>query len=118
MPNHYNPKLKKLARTFRKNMTPAERKLWQALRGKKLNGIKFRRQVPVENFIVDFCSFSPKVVIEVDGDTHYGKEAMKKDRERDKRLKELGFRVFRFTNREILENLEGVIDFLMRELSF
>ena len=116
MPKHYNSKLKPLARRLRREMTPAEQKLWQVLRGKQIKGIKFRRQVPIEGYIVDFCSFRPKVVIEIDGDTHYSEEGQKLDRERDARLKELGFKIYRFTNREIMENFEGVVEILLKEL--
>ncbi|OAQ20684.1 endonuclease domain-containing protein [Thermosulfurimonas dismutans] len=112
----YNYKLKEKARKLRKEPTPAERKLWQMLRGRRFLSIKFHRQIPIGPYIVDFCAFNPRVVIEIDGDSHYTSEARKADEHRDRYLMNLGFRVFRFTNREVLENLEGVLEYLEKNI--
>ncbi len=108
----YNQRLKEKARKLRKEPTPAERKLWQVLRKRQFQGIKFQRQIPIGSYIVDFCAFDPKVVIEIDGDSHYTPKAQRADKKRDRFFKKLGFRVFRFTNQEILKNLEGVLEYL------
>ena len=108
----YNRKLRDRARELRRNLTPAERLLWQALRRRQFLGIKFHRQIPIGPYIVDFCAFHPKIVIEIDGHSHYNPENRKTDLKRDRFLKNLGFTVFRFTNPEVLHNLEGVLEFL------
>jgi very-short-patch-repair endonuclease len=101
-------KLKPLAREMRKDPTAAERKLWQRIRRKQIRGVKFRRQLAIDRFIVDFCSPSIRLIIEVDGPTHNTtKEA---DAHRQARLESYGFEVVRFTNRDILSNIEGVME--------
>ena len=82
--------------------------MWRYLRSSQLEGIKFRRQQPVEKYIVDFVSFSPKVVIEVDGSQHA--ENRRYDEQRDACLRRNGFTVLRFWNNEVLENIEGVLE--------
>ena len=93
-------------------MTPFERLLWAHLRGKRFFGLKFYRQRPVGPYVVDFCCYRPRrLVVEIDGDDHF---ASKKKREYDRRrtayLRRQGFEVVRFTNREVRENLEGVLN--------
>ncbi|MES1244469.1 MAG: DUF559 domain-containing protein [Acidobacteriota bacterium] len=94
-----------LARELRKQMTDAERLLWSRLRRRFL-GTKFRRQVPLGDFIVDFACMGSRLVIEVDGGQHLENAA---DRVRDRWLEENGFRVLRFWNHEVLQNLDGVL---------
>ena len=107
----YNLKLKKLARHFRKNQTNAENLLWQKIRRKQILNVQFYRQRPIGNYIVDFCCFKPiKLIIEIDGDSHFKKGSSEKDKNRDIKLKEMGFKILRITNGEIYENLEGVIE--------
>jgi very-short-patch-repair endonuclease len=101
-------KLTKIAKTLRKKSTDAELLLWQNLRAKQLEGVKFRRQQPIENFIVDFVSFEKRIVIELDGGQHAVDR--EKDRERDKLLMQAGFTVLRFWNNDVLENLDGVLE--------
>ena len=96
------------ARELRGNMTIAELKLWAEIRAKQLNGVKFRRQHPIPPYIVDFYAPQFKLVVEVDGDTHDEKE--KYDARRDDYLKRNGYAVLRFTNEEIYQDLEGVLD--------
>ncbi len=101
--------IQKTARRLRKEMTPAERTLWQILRNCRLEGAYFRRQHPVGPYIVDFICTKSGLVIEIDGDTHAGREAM--DADRTRRLQEQKhFRVIRFTNRDVLECTEAVIE--------
>jgi very-short-patch-repair endonuclease len=104
---YYNPKLKELARENRNNPTLAEKMLWKQLKGKKLKGYDFHRQKPVENFIADFYCYALRMIIEVDGSSH--NEKRNYDEIRQRRLEELGFTVLRFTNDDVLNNLEGVI---------
>ena len=96
------------AKDLRKNSTLAEGILWRNLRAKKFEGIKFRRQQPIENFIVDFVSFEKRVIIELDGSQHA--EDTSKDIERDMVLESNGYTVLRFWNNEIFENLDGVLE--------
>ncbi len=96
------------AKTLRKNNTEVERLLWGHLKTRQLEGIKFRRQQPIGRYIVDFVSFEKKIVIEIDGGQHsVGKN---RDEERDNWLGAQGFKVLRFWNNEILENIEGVLE--------
>lgn len=101
-------KLTNLAKTLRRNSTEAETILWNRLRARQIEGIKFRRQQPIENFIVDFVSFENRLVIELDGGQHA--ENRHKDIARDRLLAENGFEVLRFWDNEIFENVEGVLE--------
>ena len=100
--------LTKFAKTLRRNSTDAEALLWKRLKGRQVEGTKFRRQQPIENFIVDFVSFENRMIIELDGGQHA--EARHKDIQRDRFLAENGFRVLRFWNNEVLENIDGVLE--------
>jgi very-short-patch-repair endonuclease len=98
------------ARTLRKNSTDAERLLWAALRGHRLNGASFRRQVPIKNFIADFVCHSARLVIELDGGQHFSDQAEKKDAARSAAIEAQGFRVLRFSNLDVMENRAGVLE--------
>jgi very-short-patch-repair endonuclease len=102
------PRLTKLAKDLRKNATQAEALLWSKLRARQMEGLKFRRQQPIENFIVDFVSFEKRIVIELDGGQHA--EDNGKDKKRDIYLKDKGFTVLRFWNSEVFESLEGILE--------
>jgi len=91
---------------LRRRLTDAERLLWKALRNRQLNGDKFRRQVPIGNYVADFVCVEKHLVVEVDGGQHLDNE---KDAERTVSLESKGFRVLRFWNNEVLQNLEGVL---------
>jgi very-short-patch-repair endonuclease len=99
------------ARMLRKNMTDVERKLWSRLRSNQL-GVKFRRQVPFGTYIADFMSLKEKLIIELDGSQHYQADGIRKDKIRDEYFKQEGFNVLRFSNVEINENIDGVIDMI------
>jgi len=106
---HYNKKLRPLANNLRKQMTKAEASLWKyVLRAKMLNGYQFRRQRPVLNYIADFMAPELMLIIEVDGITHTFKEVIEKDKKKTKDLTEAGFTVYRFTDDEILNDIENV----------
>ena len=98
------------ARELRKNSTDAENMLWYHLRAKQLRDLKFRRQQPIGNYIVDFVCFSKKIVIELDGSQHDLKKIKQKDKKRDRWLKNQGFKVLRFWNNDVLENTDGVLE--------
>ena len=93
---------------LRHNLTDAERRLWQHLRNSQMEGVKFRRQQPIEMYIVDFVSFDKRIVIEPDGRQHA--EAGCRDQQRDACLAMNGFSILRFWNNEVFENLEGVLE--------
>jgi very-short-patch-repair endonuclease len=94
--------------------TDAERKLWLMLRDRRLDGIKFRRQVPFGSYILDFVCFERRLVIEVDGGQHAD---LMTDRLRDARLRAEGFRVVRYWNNDVLKNPEGVLTDLLERLA-
>jgi len=94
-------------RFLHKNMTDAERKLWCALRDRRFSNVKFRRQVSVGRFIVDFVSFERRVIVEADGSQHVESDY---DVGRDRWLRSRGFTVLRFWNTDILNDLGGVLD--------
>jgi very-short-patch-repair endonuclease len=98
-----------LGRELRQQGTPSERVLWLKLRNRQLAGVKFRRQQPLGNYIVDFVSFDKKVIIEIDGGQHNEDWFSIRDENRTVWLNSQGFRVLRFWNNEIMENLEGVL---------
>ena len=94
------------ARNLRRNPTEAEKRLWSALRGLKLPGSHFRRQVPIGRYIADFCCHDLKLIIEVDGGQH---NESAEDVVRTEWLESQGYTVLRFWNNEVLENLDGVM---------
>jgi len=98
------------ARAFRRAPTDAERKLWQALRDRKLGGLKFRRQVPIGRWTADFLCAELRLVVEVDGGQH-GESA--RDALRDAELTASGYRTVRFWNNDVLGNLDGVLGELL-----
>ena len=103
----YNKALIDKARQNRKNPTPAERKLWfEVLRRERLNRLKFTRQKPLGDYIVDFYCAERMLAIEIDGDSHDARQ--QQDETRSRRLNALGIEVVRYTNAEIINNVEGV----------
>ena len=95
-----------LARSLRSNQTDAERLLWERIRAGRLEGHKFKRQQPLGHYIVDFVCFEAMLVIELDGGQHA--EQVNEDAERTRWLTSQGFRVLRFWNNEVIENMDGV----------
>jgi len=102
------------AKQLRRNMTDAENLLWYRLRGHRLNGMKFKRQQPLGNYIVDFVCFEAKVVIEVDGGQHLDNM---QDQQRDVWLRSQGFEVLRFWNNEVLEQTDAVLEKVHQSLT-
>lgn len=96
------------AKSLRSNMTEAEKRLWQALRAHRLEGIAFRRQMPIAGYIVDFAAPTHRLVVELDGSQHGEELGQKADQLRDRNLHKLGWTVLRFWNSDVLTNLDGV----------
>lgn len=105
----YNPKLKELARELRNNSTKAEIILWMKLKGKQMYGYDFHRQKPIDNYILDFFCYELMLGIEVDGYSHEFLEVHNKDIIKEKKMNELGISVLRFTDNEVLKDMENVI---------
>jgi len=95
------------AKNLRANMTVAEKKLWNKLRCCQIRGLRFRRQVPLGKYIVDFACFEPKIIVEVDGSQH--EDQKNYDEERTRYLQTLGYKVLRFWNNEILQEIDTVL---------
>ena len=104
----YNPKLKQIARTLRNNMTLSEILLWKEIKGKNVLGYDFHRQKPIEEYIVDFYCPKLKLVIEIDGDSHDGKEGP--DFIRQKKLESKGLTVLRFWDIDVRTNVDGIVE--------
>lgn len=100
--------MKSLARALRRQATDAEHLLWKHLRGRRLAGYKFRRQVVIEPYIVDFVCFETKLIVEADGGQHI--EQMQYDEKRTAILQSLGYEVMRFWNNEILGDVNAVLE--------
>ena len=104
----------KNARQLRREMTNAEQTLWKCLRGRRLR-FKFRRQVPYGRYILDFYCPETALVLELDGGQHYTNEGIEKDMARDKYLQKRGLKVLRFSDRDVLSNLNGVMQRIYEE---
>ncbi|MDH2383364.1 endonuclease domain-containing protein [Bradyrhizobium sp. CER78] len=97
------------AKQLRRAMTRADTLLWRHLKADRLAGLNFRRQAPIGNYIADFVAHSSKLIVEVDGESHDFEERIRHDERRDEWLMSRGFCVLRFTNDDVLKNLEGVV---------
>lgn len=102
------------ARALRKNQTEAESRLWFKLRNRQMADRKFRRQVPIEGFVVDFACKDSRVIIELDGGQH--SQQARYDAGRTRTLEAAGFLILRFWNSHVLENLDGVLETIHRTL--
>src|SRR6266436_1438808 len=100
------------AKQLRQAMTRAEMLLWRYVKANRIDGLGFRRQVPIKNYIADFVCFSAKLVIELDGESHDFEERQKSDQSRDAFFESEGLQAPRFTNEQVLSNLEGVIEII------
>jgi very-short-patch-repair endonuclease len=112
----YDPKLRQAARELRKNMTDAERLLWSKIRKKQIKGFLFTSQKTLGRYIVDFYCYKANLVIEVDGSQHYSTDGIGYDKVRDECLRNQDLKVLRFTNIDVLENIDGVIEVIERYL--
>jgi very-short-patch-repair endonuclease len=107
---YYDSKLKDFSRRLRSNMTDAEQLLWSKVRRKQLNGYQFYRQRIVGEYIVDFYCPKANLIIELDGGQHYVEDMQLRDAERDHYLRAQGYQILRVSNRELFENLIGVLE--------
>src|SRR3989344_7155579 len=112
--NYNNSKMKDRRKVLRSDMTKPEQVLWYWLRTKYLKGYKFRRQYSVGYYILDFYCPKLRLGIEVDGDSHFDSKAMEYDQQRDDFLKGHNIEIIRFTNKEVMENIEGVLEKIMK----
>ena len=103
-----SPEIRQRAKELRRQMTPAERLLWHRVRDRQLAGLKIRRQHPVGRFIADFYCHEARLIIEIDGGIHT--QQIEKDEARTDYFEQRGYRVIRFANSQIVENIEQVLD--------
>src|ERR1700733_13735382 len=103
-----SPRQRNRAKQLRQTMTRAETLLWRYLKANRIDGLGFRRQVPIRNYIADFICLSARLIVELDGESHDFEERQKADQNRDAFFTADGFRVLRFTNEQVMSNLEGV----------
>ena len=108
--------LRKYSRQLRHNQTQAENHLWYFLRANRFQALKFKRQKVIGNYIVDFYCAKCKLIIEIDGDEHFTAEHKIYDDERSKILSLSGFKVIRYTNREIIHETKRVLDDILMEI--
>ena len=106
-----------LARNLRKNATIQERRLWNLLKNRQFHNLKFKRQQLIGDYIVDFICKEVKIIIEIDGGQHNEPENIEYDKTRTEYLNNLGYKVIRFWNNEIYENIEGVVLRLREEIN-
>jgi very-short-patch-repair endonuclease len=105
-----NNLITEVAKELRQRQTEAEEVLWSRLRNKQLGGVKFRRQEPIGSFIVDFVCFREKLVLEIDGSPHRQSDVKDYDEQRTLWLQSQGFRVLRFWNNDILNDVDSVLE--------
>jgi very-short-patch-repair endonuclease len=108
--------LQSRARSLRREQTDAERMMWFALRANRLDGAKFRRQIPIGPYIVDFVAAERMLIVEIDGGQHYEESHERRDARRDSFLTAKGYRVLRFSNLDILSNRSGVLETIVEVL--
>ncbi len=114
---NYGKNLKTISRQLRGNTTDAERLLWSKIRRKQIKNYQFFRQKPIGKYVVDFYCKEARLVIEVDGGQHYEDINIVEDKKRDEFLKNLGMRVLRFTNLDILKNINNVVNGIYEEIN-
>ena len=107
--NEVNEIQRDRAKRLRCAMTRAETLLWRHLKANRLSGLGFRRQTPMGNYIADFVAHSCRLIVEVDGESHDFEERVRQDARRDEWFASRGYRVLRFTNDDVMKNLEGVV---------
>jgi very-short-patch-repair endonuclease len=105
-----SPRQRSRAKQLRQSMTRAETLLWRYLKANRIDGLGFRRQVPIRNYIADFICMSAKIIVELDGEAHDFEERQQADQSRDAFFISEGFLVLRFANEQVMSNLEGVVE--------
>ena len=113
---YYNHNNLNNAKTMRSNMTNAEAKMWYYLRAKRFFALKFKRQVLIGNYIADFVCETKKIIIEIDGGQHNENDNIVQDKQRSFYLENNGYKVLRFWNNDVLNNIEGVLEVIRHEI--
>ena len=98
------------AKSLRRTMTRSETLLWRYIKAHRVDGLGFRRQVPMRGYVVDFACHSARLIVELDGESHDFESRQRHDEQRDAWFKSQGYTVLRFTNEQVLSNLEGVVE--------
>jgi len=114
-PKVSTPKMQHRAGELRQNQTEAEAKLWSRLRAHRMAGVQFRRQHAIGKYVVDFCSPRSKLIIELDGSQHL--DQVEYDLERTKYLEAKGYRVLRFWNNEVMNEIDAVLNVIWTEIN-
>ena len=104
-----------VARRLRRDQTDAERMLWFRLRDRRFSGLKFRRQAPIDQYVVDFCCADAKLILELDGGQHATRTT--EDLNRTKILEAMGYLVLRFWNHDVVQNVEGVLEEILKSVN-
>jgi very-short-patch-repair endonuclease len=112
----YNSNLKRTSQRLRCGMTDAEKLLWSKIKRRQIKNLHFYRQKPIGNYIVDFYCPAAKLVIELDGGQHYENSNISKDKIRESFLANLGLKIIRFTNLDVLRNSENVLNKIYNEV--
>jgi very-short-patch-repair endonuclease len=115
---HSKPELKDLRKNLRKHLTPAEAYLWKQLKARQFEGKRFTKQHSIKNYIVDFYCASEKLIIELDGDVHNNATAEHYDIKRTIKLERLGYKVLRFENKMVFENLASVLNEIKNQFTY
>lgn len=110
---HNKRSLLDIRSALRANSTPSEEILWEEIRNRKLNGLKFKRQHSIGNYIVDFYCASKRLIVELDGEVHNTSDQKEKDKHRDENLSEMNFRILRISNSLVLNDMETVKSLLL-----
>ncbi len=105
-----------LRRKLRRDLTPAEKLFWSYVANKQFLGLKFIKQHGIGSYIVDFCCRSKMVIVEIDGDSHFIDSNLEADHKRTQYLESLGYKVIRYNNDEVLNNIDGVFEDLKTKL--
>ncbi|MFH0852588.1 MAG: endonuclease domain-containing protein [bacterium] len=112
----YGENLKSLSRQLRRNSTDAEKLLWSKIRRRQIKDFQFYRQKPIDNYIADFYCKDARLVIEIDGGQHYENKNIEEDKKREESLNRLNLRILRFTNLDVLKNIENVVEKIYNEI--
>ena len=111
-----SPRLNSFRKNLRKKLTPAEATLWRFLKSKQIDGVRFRRQFSIRNYILDFYCPKYKIVIELDGAGHFTEKGIESDKERDEYLNSIGISVLRFENELVFKRTETVVEIILNKV--
>ena len=100
------------AKSLRRSMTRSEILLWRYIKAHRIDGLGFRRQIPIGSYIVDFACHRARLIVELDGESHDFEVRQRQDKLRDDCLRKMGYRILRFTNEDVMSSLEGVVQII------